>query len=199
MVYAYLRISTDKQTLENQKYEILNFANGKKLIVDKWVEETASGTIKYTNRELGKLISTLKESDVLILSEISRLGRSLMEIMSILNELMERKITVYTVKEQYELDNNLNSKVLAFAFSLSAEIERNMISQRTKEALARKKNEGQALGRPKGSLNKKVKLTGKDEEIKYYRNKNVSKSAIARILGVSRMTLYSYLQNRSTS
>ncbi|MBV9688964.1 MAG: recombinase family protein, partial [Ktedonobacteraceae bacterium] len=107
-----------------------------------------------------------------------------------------KQAKVFTTKERYELGNNINSKVLAFAFSLSAEIERSMISSRTKEALARKKSEGKKLGRPKGSLSKVTKLTGKDEIIKEFLRKQVSEAAIARILEVNRITLRNYVISR---
>lgn len=119
-----------------------------------------------------------------------------MEVMSILHDCMEREIKVYAIKEGYELGNNINSKVLAFAFGLSAEIERNLISQRTKDALARIKSEGQTLGRPKGSLSKETKLTGKEEEIKDLLRKKVSVSAIGRILGVHRLTVDNFIKTR---
>ena len=196
MIFAYIRISTDQQTVENQKYEILKFADQKKINVGKWIEETICGTKKYKDRKLGKLLQSLKKEDILIVSELSRLGRNLMEVMSILHDCMGRDIKVFAVKEGYELGNNINSKVLAFAFGLSAEIERNLISQRTKEALARKKSEGVKLGRPKGSLSKETKLTGKEEEIKGLLNKQVSISAIGRILGVHRLTVDSFIKSR---
>ena len=132
----------------------------------------------------------------LIVSELSRLGRNLMDVMSILHRCMESEVKVFTVKEQYELGNNINSKVLAFAFSLSAEIERQLISQRTKEALARKKAEGKKLGRPKGSLSKYTKLSGKEEQIRELLAKQVSYSAIGRILGVHRVTVKQFAQSR---
>src|SRR5712691_7200732 len=138
----------------------------------------------------------MTKEDVLLVTELSRLGRSLMEVMSILHRLMETQVKVYTAKERYELGNNINSKVLAFAFSLSAEIERSMISSRTKEALARKKSEGKKLGRPKRSLSQVTKLTGKDEIIKEFLKKKVSESAIARILEVNRITLRNYIHSR---
>jgi len=196
MIFAYIRVSTDQQIVENQRFEILKFANKKKIHVEKWIEETVSGTKKYQSRKLGKLLQNLKKEDILIVSELSRLGRNLMEVMSILHDCMQREIKVYAIKEGYELGNNINSKVLAFAFSLSAEIERNLISQRTKEALARKKSEGQTLGRPKGSLSKETKLTGKEEEIKELLRKKVSVSAIGRILGVHRLTVDSFIKSR---
>jgi len=196
MRYAYIRVSTDKQTTETQRFEILKFADQHKLAIDQWIEETVSGTRKVQDRKLGRLLPTLQAQDVLIVTEISRLGRSLMEVMSLLHTLMEREVTVYAIKEGYTLGNNLNSKVLAFAFSLAAEIERAMISQRTKEALARKRREGKRLGRPKGALSKTTKLTGKEAVIKDLLAKRVGVSAIARILGVHRLTVAHYIKSR---
>jgi DNA invertase Pin-like site-specific DNA recombinase len=142
MIYGYIRVSTDKQTTENQRFAILKHADEKSLHIDQWIEETISSTRHFSHRKLGTLISEMKKDDILIVSELSRLGRNLMEVMSILHTLMEKQVKVFTTKERYELGNNINSKVLAFAFSLSAEIERSMISSRTKEALARKKVKG---------------------------------------------------------
>lgn len=119
-----------------------------------------------------------------------------MEVMSILHVLMEKQVRVRSVKEGYELGDTINSKVLAFAFSLSAEIERAMISARTKEALARRKSEGKKLGRPKGSLSKKTKLTGKEQDIKMLLEKKVSVAAIARIMGVHRITMTNFIKSR---
>ncbi|MBI1829273.1 MAG: master DNA invertase Mpi family serine-type recombinase [Thaumarchaeota archaeon] len=197
MIYAYIRVSSDKQTTENQRFEILKFVDEKKLSINHWVEETVSSTKKLKDRKLSSLIEKLSSKDSLIITELSRLGRSLMEVMSLLHQLMEKGVKVFTTKERYELGNNINSKVLAFAFSLSAEIERNMISQRTKEALARKRSEGKLLGRPKGTLSKKTKLTGKESTIKELLSKHISVSSIARILGVNRLTLSSYIKTRN--
>jgi DNA invertase Pin-like site-specific DNA recombinase len=196
MIYAYIRVSSDKQTTENQRYEILKFADEKKITIDHWIEETVSGTKKVSDRKLGEIIKSLSNNDTLITTELSRFGRSLMEVMSILHELMNKKIKLFTSKERYELGDNINSKVLAFAFGLSAEIERNMISQRTKEALARKKAEGTSLGRPKGSLSKNTKLTGKEEVIKDLLSKKVSVSSIAKIVGVHRLTVVNFIKSR---
>ncbi|MEA5461660.1 master DNA invertase Mpi family serine-type recombinase [Arcicella sp. LKC2W] len=196
MIYAYLRVSTDKQTVENQRYEILKYADTKKLSIDQWIEETASGVKSVKNRKVGELVSRLEKGDIFLVSELSRLGRNLMEVMAILHDCMEKDVKVFAIKEGYELGNNINSKVLAFAFSLSAEIERNLISQRTKEALARKKSEGMRLGRPKGSQNKEVKLTGKEEDIKKLLDKKVAVAAIARILDVNRLTVRSFIKTR---
>ena len=166
MIYGYIRVSTDKQTVENQRFEIMNFANGTNIKIDKWIEETISGNMAVEKRKLGALLKKLNKGDILISSEISRLGRNLMMIMSILNICMQKGIHVWTINDNYRLGNDINSKVLAFSFGLSAEIERNLISQRTKEALARKKNEGAVLGRPKGSKSTRTKLSGKEERIK---------------------------------
>ena len=196
MTYAYIRVSTDKQTTENQRFEILKFADEKKQRVDHWIEETVSGTKRVEDRKLGQLLQKMEKGDLLIVTELSRLGRSLMEVMSILHMLMQKDVKVFTAKERYELGNNINSKVLAFAFSLSAEIERSMISSRTKEALARKKSEGQTLGRPKGKLSAVTKLTGKDDLIREYLQKKIPQTVIARLLNVNRLTVRNYILTR---
>jgi DNA invertase Pin-like site-specific DNA recombinase len=195
-VYAYIRISCDKQNMKNQRYEILKFADEKNLRVDEWVQETVSGKKTAAERRLGVLLEHLTKNDVLIVSELSRLGRSVMEVMSILHDCMKREAKIFTTKERYELGNNISSKVLAFAFGLSAEIERNMISQRTKEALARLKSEGKTLGRPKGMLWKKTKLTGREKEIQEFLRKRIAVAAIARLLGVHRQTLTNFIKTR---
>ncbi|GIM58909.1 master DNA invertase Mpi family serine-type recombinase [Capnocytophaga canimorsus] len=166
MVYAYIRVSSDKQTVENHRFEVENFCKKEFLKIEEWIEEKISGTQKLEKRELGKLLKRMKKGDILICSELSRLGRNLLMIMGILNECMNRDIQVWTIKDNYRLGSDINSKVLAFAFGLSAEIERNLISQRTKEALARKKAEGVILGRPKGRKSSKTKLTGQEKQIK---------------------------------
>ena len=196
MIYAYIRVSTDKQTVENQRFEILNYADHNKLSIDHWIQETISTKRKLEDRLLGQTLDELATGDLLIISELSRLGRNLMEIMSILHICMDKEVQVHTIKEKYKLGNDINSKVLAFAFSLSAEVERQLISQRTKEALARKKSEGHKLGRPKGSLSKKTKLTGKEEIIKELLAKDISYSAIGRITNVNRQTVKNFAESR---
>ncbi len=196
MIYGYIRVSTDKQSVENQRFEILKFADQKKINIDTWVEETISGAKAVKQRSLGQLLDNLSKNDVLIVSELSRLGRNLMEVMGILHDCMEKDVKVFTLKEGYELGKNINSKILAFAFSLSAEIERNLISQRTKEALGRIKSEGKTLGRPRGSQNKNVKLSGKEDVIKELLEKRISVSAIARITGVNRLTVDGFIRRR---
>lgn len=165
MIYAYIRVSTEKQTVENQRQEIVRFCDTKELSIDKWIKETVSGTKAKENRRLGALLKRLKKGDTLIISEISRLSRKLMDIMEILRICMEKEVTVYSIKEGYELGDTIVSKVLAFAFGLSAEIERNLISQRTKEGLARARSNGVKLGRKKGGKNRKYKLTDKEDQL----------------------------------
>ena len=174
MVYGYIRVSTDKQTVENQRFEINNFCEKNNLKVDKWIEETISGAKDFETRKLGVLLRSMNKKDILICAELSRLGRNLLMIMSILNKCMQKEIQVWTIKDNYKLGSDISSKVLAFAFGLSAEIERNLISQRTKEALARKRSEGVVLGRPKGSKSKKLKLSGKEKIISNMLNRNLT-------------------------
>jgi DNA invertase Pin-like site-specific DNA recombinase len=193
MIYGYIRVSTDKQTVENQRYEINQFCDKHTFIVDKWIEETISGSKSVDDRKLGKLLKKMRKEDILICSELSRLGRNLLMIMGVLNECMNRDIQVWTIKDNYRLGSDINSKVLAFAFGLSAEIERNLISQRTKEALARKRAEGIILGRPKGSKSAKTKLTGQERKIQDLVDMKVSYSAIGRILGVHRLTVSTFV------
>lgn len=196
MIYGYIRVSTDKQTVENQRYEINQFCQRQEIIVDKWIEETISGAKNVEDRKLGKLLKKMKKDDVLICSELSRLGRNLLMIMGVLNECMNRDIQVWTIKDNYRLGSDISSKVLAFAFGLSAEIERNLISQRTKEALARKKAEGVILGRPKGRKSAKTKLTGQEKKIKDLLDRKVSYSAIGRILNVHRLTVSAFVKEK---
>lgn len=191
MVYGYIRVSTDRQTVENQRYEIKNFCKDNNLQVDKWISETISGTKEVDKRRLGKLLKGVREGDIIICSEISRLGRSLFMIMSVLNRCMEIGAKVWTVKDSYRLGDDITSKVLAFAFGISAEIERRLISQRTKEALARKKSEGVRLGRPKGPGRRL--LDGREKQIKAMLSAGVSKVQIAKVYGIHVSTLHEFL------
>ena len=196
MTYGYIRVSSDKQTVENQRFEINNFTLENEIEIDGWIEETISGTKNYDKRKLGALLEKVKEGDLIICAELSRLGRTLFMIMDILNICMNKNCRVWTVKDNYRLGDDIQSKVLAFAFGLSAEIERNLISQRTKEALARKRAEGVVLGRPKGRKSSAVKLTGKEDVIKALLEIKMSKSEIARRLKVDRMTVDLFIKTR---
>ena len=162
------------------------------------MEETISGTKSYDKRQLGRLLNKVRKDDLIICAELSRLGRNLFMIMEILNICMTKECRVWTIKDNYRLGDDIQSKVLAFAFGLSAEIERNLISQRTKEALARKKAEGVVLGRPKGRKNSpdKYKLSGKETLIKELLSVKVSKRKIARICKVDRNTLARFIKER---
>jgi len=196
MIYGYIRVSSDKQTVENQRFEINKFCEREHLRIDGWIEETISGTKSYNKRELGKLLKRVQKDDLIICAELSRLGRNLFMIMEILNICMTKECRVWTIKDNYRLGDDIQSKVLAFAFGLSAEIERNLISQRTKEALARKKAEGVTLGRPKGrkSAPDKYKLHGKETLIRELLKANVSKRKIAKICKVDRNTLDRFIR-----
>lgn len=145
MIYGYIRVSTDTQSVENQRFEINEYAKKHEMKIDNYIEETVSGTKNYSKRRLGKLLTRLKKDDTLIASELSRLGRNLYMIMDILHFCMLKEVKVITIKDNFLLTDNIESKVLAFAFGLSAEIERKLISERTKEALTRLKREVQAL------------------------------------------------------
>ena len=195
MIYGYIRVSSDKQTVENQRFEINNFCRREKLTIDGWIEETISGTKSYNKRELGKLLQSVQKGDLIICAELSRLGRNLFMIMEILNICMTRGCRVWTIKDNYRLGDDIPSKVLAFAFGLSAEIERNLISQRTKEALARKKAEGVVLGRPTGSVNapEKLKLYHKKDYIFSMLESGASYRSIAADCHVDRKTLMRFL------
>ena len=200
MIYGYIRVSTDKQTVENQRFEIERFAQKQQLQIDGWIEETISGAKSYTKRQLGNLLKKIQRGDLIICAELSRLGRSLFMIMEILNICMNKECRVWTIKDGYRLGDDIQSKVLAFAFGLSAEIERNLISQRTKEALARKKSEGVVLGRPKGKCS--APNTNCDQKREWIHNmllKGMPKSNIAKSLHVARGTLYRFLSNAETT
>lgn len=194
MIYGYIRVSSDKQTVENQRYEINNFCQKEHLNIDGWIEETISGTKNYNKRALGRLLKKVRKDDLIICAELSRLGRSLFMIMEILSLCMKKGCKVWTIKDNYRLGDDIQSKVLAFAFGLSAEIERNLISQRTKEALALRRAQGIHVGRKYGSKNAVCKLTGKERIVKEMLVKGVSKAAIARKLHVDRTTLWRFLK-----
>jgi DNA invertase Pin-like site-specific DNA recombinase len=153
---AYLRVSTAEQDIEKNKSDILHLANEKELGKVEWVEEQSSGRISWRKREMARVLDTLQPGDNLVVSELSRLGRSMLECMEILSIASQKKINIYAVKGNWQLDQSIQSKIIAMAFAMAAEIERDLISQRTKEALAAKKRAGMKLGRPKGSGKSKL-------------------------------------------
>lgn len=193
MIYGYIRVSTDRQTVENQRFEIEQFRQREGYRIGGWIEETISGRKDYSKRELGALLDVVEAGDIIICTELSRLGRSFFMIMEILNICMTRGCQVFAIKEGYRLGDDIQSKVLAFAFGISAEIERNLISQRTTEALARKKREGVRLGRPKGSTNKHHIMDGKAEQATRLLASGHSITEVASVCSVTRKTLYQYL------
>ena len=193
-VIGYIRVSSSKQTLEHQKYELEQFAGVHRLNIDKWIEEKISSRKSLRMRKLGKLLDELKSGDILISCEISRLGRSLLEVMHILETCLNKDCQVWTIKENYRLGNDIQSKVLAFAFGLAAEIERKLISDRTKSSLANIKASGKKLGRPTAAASKKLKLSKNTRQIISLLEKGASKAKIAKILNVNRSTLSRYIK-----
>ena len=194
MSYGDSRVSSDKQTVENQRFEIDSFCSSQQLLIDDWIEETISGTKNFSTRQLGKLLRKVKKNDIIICCELSRLGRNLFMIMEVLNICMTKECRVWTINDNYRLGDDIQSKVLAFAFGLSAEIERNLISQRTKEALARKKAEGVRLGRPRGRsfCRSSYKLHDREQQIAKMRTDGMSFQTIADVLHVNRDTVRNY-------
>ena len=195
VIRAYIRVSTSDQNVEGQEYGLLRFAAERKWRIDEIVQETVSSRKSYKERKLGALLELSKPKDTLIVTEISRLGRSLLEVMEILNLCLSKGVYLYTIKERFELNDSINAKILAFAFGLAAELERQLISQRTKEALAQRRADGVVLGRPKGSKGKS-KLDGKESEIKTFLSKGVTKASIAKILDCDPSTIAAFIKTR---
>ena len=193
MIYGYIRVSTDHQTTENQRFEIKRFCEKQDLVIDCWIEETISAKKDLNKRKLGRLLRRIQKDDLIIASELSRLGRNLLQVMSILHHCMDVGAKIWTIKDNYRLGSDITSKVLAFAFGLSAEIERNLISQRTKEALARVKAEGKRVGRPLGSRNV-CKLEGRENYISQKLGDGRSRHEIVRRLRVHRDTLSKFIE-----
>ena len=195
MIYAYIRVSTPDQSYSSQEYEIRKWAEKQRLSVDKWIREAVSGTLPPAKRKLGSVIRKMKPGDLLVCAEISRLGRNMLMIMSILNDCSARRISIHTIKDHFDLSNNLNSKIIAFAFALAAEIERNLISQRTREALADRKAAGVRLGRPPGSSRKKEVFERNLPEIRAMLAAGASRQQVAAHYGIHRSTLTIYLES----
>lgn len=189
MVIAYIRVSTGKQHLDNQKGEINRYAKKHNLSIDKWIEEVVSGKTDRKIRRLGKTINLLKKGDILIVTELSRLSRSLHEIMMIMKFCVDNGVEVHSTKDGYVFDDSLNSKVLSFAFGLSAEIEHKLISQRTKEALASRKAEGKHVGRGFGSDYKFQRTIAQQDEIMSLIDKGLSLDKICKCMDFSMQIL----------
>lgn len=197
-VIAYVRVSTIKQETDNQLSGIREYAEREHLEITEIVGETISGyKSTITERKFSDVLADLEAGDTLVVSETSRISRRLLDVLNTIQNLMDRGVNVIAVKENIIFRDDINSKVLAFAFGLSAEIERNLISLRTREALARRKAEGVKLGRPVGSTSvEKLKLYGKDEQIITMLLNGAPKSYVANELAVNRNTLTKYIQLR---
>jgi len=193
MIYGYVRVSTTHQNVENGTFEIAQFSKKNGFSVDKWVVEQISSVEELPKRKLGALVRRLRRGDILITTEISRLGRNLLEVMEILHLCLKKGCQVWTIKESYRLGKDIQSKVMAFAFGISAEIERNLISARTREALQRVRTNGKKLGRPTGFKKDALKLDPNGLEIKELLRIGYTKKDIAKQFGVSRTTLYRYI------
>lgn len=193
MIIAYIRVSSTQQVYEHMEREISEYADNNGFKIDQWIEETISSRKPLNKRKLGQLLEELQEGDTLICSELSRLSRSVPETFTILQTCLNKKCVVMTIKENYKLGNDLQSQVLAFAFGLAAQIEREMISSRTKCALANVKAKGGRLGRPLTAKNKKLKLSKNTKRIRDLLAKGVSKNQIAKIMEVQYMTLCRFI------
>jgi DNA invertase Pin-like site-specific DNA recombinase len=194
---TYLRVSTGSQDLANQKMAVLDYAKPQRFTVDRFVEAQVSSRKTPAERGIDDLLGTLDAGDRLIVSELSRWGRSLGQVIRIVDELVKRKVRFVAIKEaiRFEGKQDMQTKVMIALFGLFAEVERDLISQRTKEGLAAARAKGRLLGRPKGALGKS-KLDGKEEEIQMLLEKTVSKASIAKIVGVSRTALHHFIKTR---
>lgn len=188
-IIGYIRVSSNKQTCEHQKYELEQFAKQNHIQINRWVEETISSRKPLTKRQLGRLLDELQPNDILIAAEISRLGRSMMEVMRILETCLNKNCQVWTIKENYRLGDDLQSKVLAFAFGLASEIERRLISQRTKSSLDNIRATGKKLGRPLSAQSKKLKLSRNTKKVKQMLDLGLTRYRIAKNMNVRQTTV----------
>ena len=193
MIYGYVRVSTNYQTVQNQRLAIRQYAKYHRLHNIVWVSETISGTKQPEKRKLGELLNKVEKNDMIIVTELSRLGRSMVMILNVLQTLLDKGVKVIAIKEGYELGDNIQSKVLAFAFGLSAELERSLLSERTKLGLERARKQGKQIGRRKGQKSSHYKLTGKCAYIKRERIKGRSKLSLAKELNVTWVTLNKFM------
>ena len=195
VTYAYLRVSTNKQDVDNQRHGILEYANNSSLGHLEFLEDAVSGQKKWRNRAVGKLLTeTARSGDVIIFAEISRMARSTLQVLEILECCMQRGLSVHIAKQQMILDDRLPSRITATVLGLAAEIERELISLRTSEALAKRKAAGKPLGRPLGRQSATLKLDAKAKEIQMYLDKGISKRSIAKLVDCAPSTLYYWLK-----
>ncbi len=198
MVVAYIRVSTEMQSYEGQRYEIERWAQAHGICVDRWEQEKVSGTMKVEKRTLGRILKKMKKGDMLLVSELSRLGRNMLIVMSVLNVCSQKGVEIHSIKDNFELSDSLNSRIIAFAFSLAAEIERNLISQRTREALAARKMAGVKLGRPAGKSRKQAEFDEKYAEIMNRLEAGATLSSVSKWLKIHPNTLSRYLKNKQS-
>ncbi|MBQ2917626.1 MAG: recombinase family protein [Bacteroidales bacterium] len=191
--YAYIRVSTEMQCYASQENEIRRYCKSHRIVIDEWVSESISGTIDVEKRILGKTIEHMEKGDLLVCTELSRLGRNMLMIMGVLDHCSKKGVSIQTIKDNFMLSDSINSKIIAFAFALAAEIERNLISQRTKEALAVKKMEGVKLGRPSGSSRQKLTFYKEYPNIHRMMEEGEPMYRIAGKYGFHRNTLRRYL------
>ena len=197
VVYAYLRVSTDHQDVDNQRHGILEYSNSKGLAPVEFICDEISGRINWNQRAIGKLLTeTIQSGDIIIFAEISRMARSTLQVLEILECCMQRGISVHIAKQNLVIAEDLQSRIAATILGLAAEIEREFISLRTKEALAKRKAEGKPLGRPKGKRSAKLKLDQYETEIRSYLAKGISKRSIAKLIECSPTTLYDWLARK---
>jgi len=192
-IYIYLRVSTSAQDTQNQLHGIHQYCQERGIQADTVVEDTASGSVAWTSRKIGELLSAADKGDVLLVAEVSRMARSTLQVLEILKFASERQVSIIIVKNGLQFDNSMQSKITATILGLAAEIERDFISMRTKEALAKRKASGKQLGRPQGALAKCYKLDEKRAEIERYRKLGINQTAIAKLVGVARPTLRLWL------
>ena len=192
MIKAYLRVSTDRQDVENQRHGILEYANSRNLTGLQYVEDTASGKLNWRKRALGQMLDEMKSGDTVIFAEVSRIARSTLQVLEVLEYCTKQKIAVHIAKQQMVFDGSMQSKITATVLGMAAEIEREFISMRTKEALAARKKAGKTLGRPRGPA-EATKLDPYRAQIQDLLNKQVSKRSIAKIVEVAPSTLYDYI------
>lgn len=195
-VYGYVRVSTQEQSYEYQKTQILHFSNDKQLGNVIFVEDIVSGAKDWKQRAIGSLVDKMQTNDVLIVNEFSRLGRSLLDILEILKILKEKDVDVYIVRENMKLSDDLNSKVMVFMFSLVSEIERDLIRSRVKEGVANKRKDNPNWGRVKGKLYASKLDTKKDKIIELL-SLDISYKAISKLLDINYQTLCSYIKSRN--
>lgn len=193
-VYAYYRVSTDHQDYENQKSGVIRYCNYKDIVIEKEVlEENVSGKVDFKKRKLGKLVKDLKEGDLLIVSELSRLSRSMTDTFELVKILKSKGVNIYCVKENMEINDTALGLMVMSVFAFSAQIERERISERTKEALARKKAEGIHLGRPFGSTYRVLKF----DEVSELANAGLNKTQIASLFNCDRNTVHRFCRENN--